>query len=211
MRWSQCNCNQLEQKSIQLYKISWPLITNKKSFEATYFVFFKGMGRKFVSFIKYAFVDNAGVIPKLVQLLECNDFDIQKEAAWAISNATSGGSPEQIMALARADCIRPLCNMLVVQDVKVVTVALEGLENFLKTALTANSPLVVERIVDCGGHEQIENLQHHANEKIYKRAQQILDKYFVLEEEDGDIKPDIVGNQYGFGTMPQGGGGFNFN
>jgi importin subunit alpha-1 len=156
-------------------------------------------------------VINAGVIPKLVQLLECNDFDIQKEAAWAISNATSGGSPEQIMALARADCIRPLCNMLVVQDVKVVTVALEGLENFLKTALTANSPLVVERIVDCGGHEQIENLQHHANEKIYKRAQQILDKYFVLEEEDGDIKPDIVGNQYGFGTMPQGGGGFNFN
>ena len=32
----------------------------------------------------------------LVQLLQHAEFDIKKEAAWAISNATSGGNPEQI-------------------------------------------------------------------------------------------------------------------
>lgn len=41
-------------------------------------------------------VIQAGIIPPLIQLLQNAEFDIQKEAAWAISNATSGGSHEQI-------------------------------------------------------------------------------------------------------------------
>ena len=36
-------------------------------------------------------VINAGVFPKLIALLQSSEFDIQKEAAWAVSNATSGG------------------------------------------------------------------------------------------------------------------------
>lgn len=38
----------------------------------------------------------ADIIAPLVNLLQNAEFDIRKEAAWAISNATSGGSPEQI-------------------------------------------------------------------------------------------------------------------
>ena len=38
----------------------------------------------------------AGLIGPLVNLLQNAEFDIKKEAAWAISNATSGGTPEQI-------------------------------------------------------------------------------------------------------------------
>jgi importin subunit alpha-6/7 len=40
-------------------------------------------------------VINAGIIGPLLQLLQTAEFDI-KEAVWAVSNATSGGSPEQI-------------------------------------------------------------------------------------------------------------------
>lgn len=39
---------------------------------------------------------NAGIIGPLLQLLQTAEFDIKKEAAWAVSNATSGGNPEQI-------------------------------------------------------------------------------------------------------------------
>lgn len=39
---------------------------------------------------------DAGIIAPLVYLLQNAEFDIKKEAAWAISNATSGGSKEQI-------------------------------------------------------------------------------------------------------------------
>lgn len=38
----------------------------------------------------------AGIFLPLVHLLQTAEFDIKKEAAWAISNATSGGSHEQI-------------------------------------------------------------------------------------------------------------------
>ena len=53
------------------------------------------------------------------------DFDVKKEAAWAISNATSGGTPEQIRYLVTQQCIRPLCDLLTVQDSRIINVALE--------------------------------------------------------------------------------------
>ena len=66
------------------------------------------------------------------QLLSQAEFDIKKESAWAISNATSGGTAEQIKYLVHAGCVRPLCDLLTCSDVRIVTVALEGLENILK-------------------------------------------------------------------------------
>lgn len=41
-------------------------------------------------------VIDSNIIPPLVDLLANAEFDIKKEAAWAISNATSGGTHEQI-------------------------------------------------------------------------------------------------------------------
>lgn len=38
----------------------------------------------------------AGLIAPLVTLLQSAEFEIKKEAAWAISNATSGGTHDQI-------------------------------------------------------------------------------------------------------------------
>ena len=55
-----------------------------------------------------------------------------QEAAWALSNATSGGTADQIKYLVSINCIRPLCDLLTCSDVRIVTVALEGLENILK-------------------------------------------------------------------------------
>lgn len=41
-------------------------------------------------------VIEANIIAPLVHLLQHAEFEVKKEAAWAISNATSGGSREQI-------------------------------------------------------------------------------------------------------------------
>lgn len=41
-------------------------------------------------------VVDASLISPLVTLLQNAEFDIKKEAAWAISNATSGGTHDQI-------------------------------------------------------------------------------------------------------------------
>ena len=105
---------------------------------------------------------NAGVFPKLIELLSSAEFDIQKESAWAISNATSGGTPAQILYLAENGAIPPLCNLLRVLEVKVVTVSLEGLENILRAALSAGDAIynrIVASFNECGGLAQIEDLQ----------------------------------------------------
>ena len=68
----------------------------------------------------------------LVHMLGEAEFDIKKEAAWAISNATSGGRHDQIKYLVNAGAIKPLCDLLTCSDPRIVTVALEGIENILK-------------------------------------------------------------------------------
>lgn len=167
-------------------------------------------------------VINAGVFPKLIALLQTSEFDIQKEAAWAVSNATSGGTAEQIMYLVQQGAIPPLCTLLSIHDAKVITVALEGLENILRVSQTASMlDRIVQVVTDCGGITHIEDLQNHENSQIYSRAVKMLETYFGGEEEsESEINPEIVtgagGNQqFGFGAPPSGPagpgvGGFNF-
>jgi fatty acid desaturase len=40
-------------------------------------------------------ISQSTIIPKLIALLTNQDKDIRKESAWALANATSGGTPEQ--------------------------------------------------------------------------------------------------------------------
>ena len=172
-------------------------------------------------------VIDCGIFKKIIELLESADFDIQKEAAWAVSNATSGGNAQQILYIAHQGAIPPLCNMLKVSDQKIVAVALEALENFLKTSLPLDETLeTIKRIIEeCGGLQQILELQSHQHNAIFKRSVRILETYFgAEEEEETPIAPAIVSgqSQYSFGAPNQGfgapnqgwsgpAGGFKFN
>ena len=53
----------------------------------------------------------AQLIGPLVNLLQTAEFDIKKEAAWAISNATSGGTHEQIKYALFLIAFRVQCRM----------------------------------------------------------------------------------------------------
>lgn len=155
-------------------------------------------------------IDN-NIIPPLIQLLAGAEFDIRKEAAWAISNATSGGTPEQIKYLVSQGCIRPLCDLLNVTDPKIVTIALEGLENILKVgeadaAKYSGMNEMATYIADADGLNKIEDLQHHSNQDIYDKCVKIMETYFGVEEEEDmpDIAPNMDGNQFSFGTQGSG-------
>lgn len=159
-------------------------------------------------------VINASVFPKLIELLRSSEFDIQKESAWAVSNATSGGTPEQIFYLITNGAIPPLCHLLTVQDVKIVTVALEGLENMLRCAESTNNlEKMIELFHECNGTSIIEDLQNHDNKTIYLRATSILERYFGAEEVDeNEMMPEVVTNaegvqQFQFGGPSAGGNG----
>ncbi|KAJ4825104.1 Importin subunit alpha-4 [Turnera subulata] len=153
-------------------------------------------------------VIDANIILPLVHLLQHAEFDIKKEAAWAISNATSGGSHEQIQFLVTQGCIKPLCDLLICPDPRIVTVCLEGLENILKVGeadkemgLNSGVNLYAHMIDDCEGLDKIENLQTHDNHEIYEKAVKILERYWTeTDDEEGDenIQDSGEGNHQGF-------------
>jgi HEAT repeat protein len=164
-----------------------------------------------------AVIEN-NIIPPLIQLLSNAEFDIRKEAAWAISNATSGGNAQQITFLVQQGCIRPLCDLLTVSDPKIVTIALEGLENILKVGdeesrRTGGQNQMAVYISEADGLSKIEELQQHTNNDIYEKSIKILESYFDVEEdgEMANIAPQMQGDQFGFGMDQQTPGAFDFS
>lgn len=62
------------------------------------------------------------------------DFKSQKEAAWVVTNYTSGGSLEQIVELVSQGVLQPFCNLLNAKDAKTILVVLDGLGNILQVS-----------------------------------------------------------------------------
>jgi HEAT repeat protein len=170
-------------------------------------------------------VIDAGIIPPLINLLANGDFKTRKEACWAISNATSGGlqKPDQIRYLVTQGCIKPLCDLLACPDNKIIQVALDGLENILKVGdmdkeAAQTGEARVNRyalfIEEAGGMEKIHDCQNNANEEIYMKAYNIIEKYFSDEEEAGgdidELAPQQTQTGFALGTNQQQPGGFNF-
>lgn len=159
-------------------------------------------------------VIKANLVPPLIEILKTADFDVRKEAAWALSNATSGGTHEQIKYLVDRGCIKPFCDLLTVKDVKMVSVALEGLANILKSGEAwANENEGVnkycEYIEEANGLEALDRLQYHKDKEIFEKVAEILDTYF--EQEDVNPQQD-ASEQFTFSTgvnLPQ--GGFSFS
>lgn len=167
-------------------------------------------------------VIDANIIPPLVEILQNADFKTRKEACWAISNATSSGInfPESVKYLVSQGCIKPLCDLLNSGDNKIILVALDGLENILKVGEmekehTGNLNQMALFVEECGGMDNIHELQNHENIDIYNKAYQIIDKYFSDDDDDvAEIQPtvDAATGNFAFSTdvasAPQ--GGFNF-
>ena len=103
---------------------------------------------------------------------------------------------------------------LTLSDARIVTVALEGLENILKVGeadRTDEAPNVFAQYVDeADGLEKIESLQNHTNNDIYEKAMRLLETYFGLEDDDAqNLLPEVQGDQFAFGAAAPT-GGFQF-
>lgn len=117
-------------------------------------------------------------------------------------------------------CIKPLCDLLVCPDPRIITVCLEGLENILKVGEveknlgnTGDVNFYAQLIDEADGLEKIENLQSHDNNEIYEKAVKILETYW-LEDEDDTLPSGDGASQSGFNfggsdvQLPS--GGFKF-
>ncbi|CAK8685961.1 importin subunit alpha-7-like [Clavelina lepadiformis] len=144
----------------------------------------------------------SNIFPTLIEVMQTADYKTRKEGAWAITNATSGGNPQQIKYLINNNCIFPLCDLLGAQDTRIITVALNGLENILRLGKLEMKETGINQyailIEECKGLDKIESLQSHQNHEIYQKAYDMIENYFSADDEDVGLLPNVDANSEGF-------------
>lgn len=147
---------------------------------------------------------NANLIPSLINLLSKDEFNVQKEATWAISNITNNGKAKHVRYLVEQGVLPPLIEIFKCSDPKIIMVALEGVDNILKIGASGDQNKFAEIVEECGGVDQLESLQRHDNEDIYKKAVHVLQTYFESEDEEDDMslapKVSSSASQFTFGS-----------
>jgi len=125
-------------------------------------------------------VIRAQLLPPILVHLQSSVFEVRKEACWAISNATAGGNQQQIKYLVQCGAIKPLVQIVEFGNSKTIRVALEGLENILKTGqdtvgtngLTTNP--YVQYVEECKGFEIIARHADDHNTNVSDKVHRIL-------------------------------------
>ena len=88
----------------------------------------------------------------------------------------------QVLYTVKIGALKPLCDLLVVNDAKIVMVILDALSNVLENAQrTSNLEQVSMIVEECDGLDKIEALQQHENSDVYQLALAIIEKYFSEE------------------------------
>jgi importin subunit alpha-1 len=72
-----------------------------------------------------------GIVDKLVNILKHDDVTVKNEAVWALSNCTASATPFQFEIFVQKGMINALGEMFKCKDVRMLAVALEGVENIL--------------------------------------------------------------------------------
>jgi importin subunit alpha-6/7 len=148
---------------------------------------------------------DAGIVSALVSVLKDGEFDVKKEAAWALSNAVTGGNSKQVRFIAKSNVLKPVCELLVTEDVRIIGVALDIIDGVLQAGATCDKSgnsfnMFADEVDGVGGVDAIEDLQQHANQDIYERAAEILETYFDTDEDDDqNIAPNSKGDRFAFG------------
>ena len=123
-------------------------------------------------------------------MLEKGDFKSQKEAAWAVTNTTTSGTPEQIIDLIEKYAIlKPYTDLLDARDPCTIMVVQTGLSQlFGHPANLGGTPTWRLMFEEMGGLDKLENLLQHENKEIYKTAYALIDTFFRT---DDDAEPEL--------------------
>ncbi|EOA14617.1 hypothetical protein CARUB_v10027875mg [Capsella rubella] len=88
--------------------------------------------------------------------------------------------------LVEQGCIKPLCDLLVSPDMRIILKCLYGLENILRAGDVEEYSQLIK---DAEGLEKIVNLQHHKSKEVSAMALEILETYWKKEDDEQTQQP----------------------
>ncbi len=133
------------------------------------------------------------LIPKIFHLVKDNDYEVTKEAIWAIGNLINSSNFENCVKLIDANVLDPILYLLSnFMDSYTVILTLNTIEILFEHGKYSSyvhefNPFV-KLFVEKGGLEAIDQLQYHKNEKIFAMVSNLIDNYFsnYIENKDNN-------------------------
>ena len=143
------------------------------------------------------------VITRIIEMTNGGHYDVRKEAAWVIANICTGGDEQNIAQLVDSEPtsgLFVLCNLLAMEDPRMLLVGLEALESIFARGRPRPGQdrydLLIQR---CGGTVYLGQLCLHDDAEVFAKASHILRTYFDIEQDDagGDDEDDDDDEQDG--------------
>lgn len=154
----------------------------------------------------------------VIEKLGTDEYEVKKEAAWVLANVLNGFKTDpsertaaRATALVQLGCLRPMCDMLEVNDAAMQKLMLEAVTHLLSAGefigrskgSNFTNPFIVP-FDEAEGIDQLEKLQEHTNQEIYDLAVETLDTYFQQDDEDDEnLLPNTAADGgFSFGVQP---------
>jgi len=120
---------------------------------------------------------------------------VRKEAAWAVSNMTSSGTPQQMRHLVQQNAVPALVSLLASSDLATVRVALDGLDHLLSASYGSDevSLGVVHQITSSPHGDMVQELSGRGDvsHNINSHAQTMLAKMASIQQKEMDNRPGL--------------------
>lgn len=151
-----------------------------------------GSTRQLTSMYRYP------ILQPILNFIETESQDIQRECVWIITNTTANASEELIKYMVDNNVMRTIVFVLESKDISLIEVILGALDNILMHGESVKladgtNPYLVE-FEKRGGLVELNNLQYCENKKIYNRAVDIIDRYCDTEEDEEPVFDFEMGN-----------------
>lgn len=137
-----------------------------------------------------------GILNALIENATHSTWEVRKEAIWALANICTTGDEVQVMGLVQYEGVRPLIDLLAFKnaDAPVLVAALEAIEQVLLVG-DRHGKDYCTLLDEYNGIDNLENLQEHPSDSVYKKTVHIIETYFGADEqEDENLAPTMTDN-----------------
>lgn len=134
-----------------------------------------------------AVLSQPGLFSKLVTILGTQDFESKKECVWAVHHAVGWKDPQIVKYVVSLQVIKPLVDLLDVNDIETICVVLDTIELILEAGESTpdyDSPDYIQEFMDTGLIEVLDKLADHKNDTIFDKVNNLLDTYFSEPDEE---------------------------